>query len=125
MPLSFVNINGAPVDPASPIYAKKKKASKAERDEHYSRGLCVCGFSPEMILAAEASHGHKAAEAKAKGKDLPAFTVEAHIKKAKPKKLPRRFHIAEAAQQYAQMLSEAGWVGVEVKHDRPKSLEKK
>jgi UDP-N-acetyl-D-mannosaminuronic acid transferase (WecB/TagA/CpsF family) len=120
MPLQFINIHGQAVDPTSPIYAAKKRAPKEEKSETFSRGLCVSGFSPEMIERAKAEHEVKAAASRARGKELDPFTVDAHIRQAKPKKLPRRFHVADAAQQYAQMLVSAGWVGVTVQHDRPK-----
>jgi hypothetical protein len=121
MPLQFVNINGQSVDPSSPVYAAKKRAPKEEKPENFCRGLCVAGFSPEMIERAKAEHEVKSAASRARGKELDPFAVEAHIRQAKPKKLPRRFHIADAAHQYAQMLANAGWVGVTVQHDRPKS----
>jgi hypothetical protein len=121
MPIQFVNINGEPIDPAAAASATKKRAAKAEKPENFSRGLCVAGFSPAAIEIAKFEHDVKSAASRARGKEMEPFTVEAHIKAARPKKLPRRFHVADAAQQYAQMLVNAGWVGVTVQHDKPKS----
>lgn len=114
---------------AKPKPKPRGPASKRVDNVHdatRSAGFTVSGFSPEHLVKAEKQRGEDIAFAKAWNAEHkecamrvpPPWDAELYIRTARPiRARSRPYEIESAADQCAEMLRKAGWLGVRVEQD--------
>ncbi|MCV2423384.1 hypothetical protein LNV47_22610 [Paucibacter sp. DJ4R-1] len=113
--LSFVNVRGqrlhVDVHAALARPPSKPRATRAEEDKRHM-GFAVVGFPPSQVE--EAIKAHNASQQQKP--DQEPFQIDAWLSRARPRKgSPKNFSTPTGADQYAEMLRQAGWLRVSVR----------
>lgn len=111
--MQFVNIHGRPVD-TTPV--KQAAKSKATQDEAH-KGYLAVGYSPEQIEAGRVAHEAEISAAIANKRVPPQpWSVEAFMRKTKPRKIRTQpYFILDAAKQACVMAAkQLGWINCRV-----------
>lgn len=114
--LSYVNINGAPVDTRP---REKAKRTKPEKPAEFHKGWRVVGIPPGALEDAEKKFHADASYAQSKSKaKKPAepWSAERWLGKARRRAVRAKpYEVPEAAKLCAEMAEKEGWLRVEVR----------
>lgn len=113
--LTFVNVHGkrlhVDVQAALARPPSKPRAERTDDDKRHM-GFAVVGFSPAQVAEAMRVHNLNR-EQKA---DLEPFQIDEWMSRARPLKgSPKNYATPDGADQYAELLRQAGWLRVQVR----------